>query len=372
MSSWIVKRGELAAAAHVMDLVPVRPGIPSSEFFKVVRTKTGLQFSIASEVTADVTMAGKGTWPFQKPFYLDRRVFLPFVFADVKSDAPFMFSKRKRQLVVRHGSRKAMFSSQSEITGYTTPPSATLISKLKLDDKVRRLIHCARECSTADKVTPQLNCVYVLPKNGRVRIFATNQKILYKAVTKAKLSSRNAIPFPLFLVELLGSEQLQSVQWRKKYAALVFPHGQIWQTVPSKARTDFPYKSIQKFMVDGQAGKVLFVIASKKFAAVVDRLCSYLAAVRRQDWTLVVKGAKGSKELTLTSDVGQSLFKERLRLKTSLKMDVDVNWPLNMLEPVFGFLGAEKNKNIVVRMSKTGRSHVQAGEIQITIPRKQS
>lgn len=382
MKTWSVRRENLLAAIRVLDLVPTRLGIPSSEFIRVEGRQGRLQCVISGEITGSVELRGDGEWPLKRVFYLDRRVFLPFVYAakEIKNKAPFVFklsggSGVGKQLEVIHGRRKARFSTQSEIAGYGFPPKGGKeIGQLQLAGHVRGLIYCARECSTADPVTPELNCVYVSPNGRGTDIFATNQKIVYQAHSSAGVGSPIPVPFPLFLVSLLGSEELKAVHWREKYVSIEFKGGgEIWQAVSAKARTGFPVKDIKKYAKLSKDEPVLFMVQSRRMSKVLIRLCNYLQAVRRQDWLLNIRGQKDGNEVVLESNIPQTNFRERLPVLRPLKKSFTLDWPLDMLQPVFEFIGKENKKvGMIVRQGEKGPSYVETGDILLAIPRKKN
>lgn len=90
--SWEVRRDVLLEAIRLLDLVPSQSGIPSSDFFLVQADSKGrVWMSTAAGAVANVKMDGTGEWPFLRPFYLDRRLFCPFVstFRGIKKQSAF-------------------------------------------------------------------------------------------------------------------------------------------------------------------------------------------------------------------------------------------------------------------------------------------
>lgn len=370
---WTADKADVLTMASVVDSIPSRPGLPTSLFFQVEPKKKNVSFKITAEATAEVMLPGDGHWPQSETFYLDRRMFLPFVLAakDLQNDHPFEFTAKEKQLVVRNGKgRVGWFDCNPTIHGYGFPHKSDSVSVLQLDDKLRGLIYGARECATADIVTPQLNCVYIEPTKSGVEVLATNQKLMFRGVIDTKMKVRTHIPLPLQLVQLLGSPELQQVRWKEKSVELVFPNGRIWQSVSHQARKSFPADVIRKYMDEGNKAPVVFKVPSKRLAHVLDRLCFYLTSVRRQDWSLKMSGKKNEHWLTLTTNVATSRFQERVKLDRPLKVDVAMDWPLDMLEPIFAYLNTQKDVSMTVRVNKLGRSFVQSGPISLVIPRK--
>src|SRR6266404_9357298 len=103
---WEIKREDLLAGLQILDMVPEKLGIPSSEFFWVRGKGSEVRFSVASYISGEIVIKGKGEWPVHKDFFIDRRVFLPFVYAarEIKNKNLFQFEHKGKQLVIRHGS----------------------------------------------------------------------------------------------------------------------------------------------------------------------------------------------------------------------------------------------------------------------------
>lgn len=360
-------------AIALLNLIPARPGILSSDFFRITNLGKGkIHVSVASEIKGEYTIQGQGQWPFAVDFYLDRRVFVPFVVqaASIKSDAPFNFRSDAKSLVVRNGKRGAEYNSAPPLRGYgleENEATKKIKSRLELTDHARFLIRSALSCAASDHSTPQLTCVYVAPKGGILSIYSTNRTILYQARSKEIVKPETPIPFPLFLVDLLEHPDLVEVQWRESYVALIFPRGKIWQSVSVHARKKFPASTINHYISQGNKLPVLFTIPIQKFVTPLLRLGAYLTAVRRQDWLLTISGEIGGKELKLTSKVPQTVFSERIKLEAPLTRSVSLNWPLDMLLPVFDFLGKkDKGDNIEVRLLKD-RSYVSTADVNLVI-----
>lgn len=371
-NEWIVDKATLVAAVKILNLVPARPGILSSEFFQIQAKGGTAKFAIASEIKGEYEIKGKGLWPFEKNFYLDRRVFVPFVLqaATVRTDSPFHFYANGKSLVLRHGKRKAQFDGQPALKGYgfeAEELTKKVRSRLELTEHAKFLIRCAMNCAQNDHSTPHVQCVYVQPNGSTVNIYATNGKLMYQAKSKDKIKPPIPIPFPLFLVGLLEHEELIEAQWKESYVTLIFKHGQIWQPVSASAKTKFPHSTIDFYVKKSAKHPALFVASTKKFSAIISRLGQYLGAVRRQDWMLVIEGNKGSKDILLTSEVPQTVFKEKLTLESELKQSFKIYWPLDMLVPVFEFLKPKDKGEMSVRLMKDC-SYVSTTDINLVIP----
>lgn len=359
---WYVASEHLFQMMKRLDWVAQKPGVPPSEFFRLTPQKHAVQVDIAGEVYASFTINGEGDWPFEKPFYLDRRVFLPFVFAG-KPESVFTFDKKHNALLVINVDRRGCFDSQPNVPGYGLLPKQEMKVKVELDERARTLVRCAHSCAASDMSTPHLNCVYVKPAKDSVYIYASNQKILFQAKSGWETPCRVPVPFPLNLIDLLDNEGIKEIQWVDKVVALRFDNGYIWQPVPAKAIKEFPVDSISKYF--GTGGKAGFTADVQDFAAVLARLGSYIAAASRQDWVLKITGLESATSLTLSTEIAQSSFVESISV-AKLQEAVTIEWPLGLLLPLFEFLGKKEKGKMQVQFDK-GRSYVTLRDIKLLI-----
>lgn len=363
---WKIEKEKLKKALAILDLVPPQPGLPSSEFFRIEGREGRTVWTVASNVTGIIEIIGKGKWPYKEPFYLDRRLFTPFVTVETKSKFPFEF---KEGLWVRQGKRKAQFDKQAKISGYGFEPDGKLLEKVNLSEHIKELVYCARDCATEDPITPQLNCVYIQPNGKGTEVYATNQKIVYQGHSKTKAGIKKPIPMPLFLVTLIGHKELQEIHWKEKTMTLQFPKGQIWQTVSSKAAKGFPVESIKENMLKIQNYPLLFTIDSKRFVDILERLAGYLGAVKRQDWVLKLTGEKDNNEIKLSSRVPTGEFREIVKA-ARIFQDFNVEWPFDMVLPVFQYIKTRKESTVEVR-SRKGITYVTSKDVRLAIPERE-
>lgn len=379
-STWTIDVENLIQRLEILEKVPARLGVPSSEFYKIENLGNGkTRWSISSEATGLVIIQGKGEWPHPKSFHLDRRMMVPFVLAakEIGRKAPFKFQLQGKQLLVWQGRRRAEFSATSQVEGYAGRSAGTLNDRMAVTEHVKSLIHCARNCASSDSLNPEMNCVYIQPTKRGVDILATNETIMYRARAKTQVV-KEAVPFPTFLVTLLGSDDLKAIEWKRKLVALRYSGAEIWQSVSAKALRGFPKEMVEKYIAEGAKQPPAFVVASRKFSRVVGRLALYLQAVRRADWVLTVKGWKGKDRILLESQIANSKFKESLHVDGVLQENFEISWPLEMILPVYEFI-AKKNKEIPLEVrlwrakkasqkKRVSASYIKTGDIELVVP----
>lgn len=377
-ATWTIAVDDLLNKLDVLEMVPPRFGLPSSEFYKIENLGGGkTRWAISSEATGVIRIQGNGEWPHPTFFYLDRRMMIPFVMAarNIRSTTPFQFQFQGKQLIIRQGRRKAQFLATSIVEGYSGGSVGKLLDKMVVSEHVKSLIYCARNCGTTDSLNPQMNCVYVLPTRAGVDILATNETIMYRARAKVKVV-QEPVPFPIFLVSLLGSGGLKAIEWRKDLVALRYPSGEIWQSVSSKAQKGFPKDSIEQYISEGSKKELLFRVSSRKFSRIVSRMAMYVSSVRRADWVLEVKGFKDKNKILLESRIANTTFKEALTVDGTLPESFMISWPLEMLLPIFEFI-EKKNKEVPLevrlweshsRKKSVLASYIKTGDIELIVP----
>lgn len=370
--SWEIRRDALLEAIRLLDLVPSQSGIPSSDFFLVTSGTDGqVWMCTAGGAVANVRLDGTGEWPFQKPFYLDRRIFTPFVstFRGIKNKNPFEFSKTgNNDLRVRCGRPFEDFSAQPSIMGYGDTPKLAKATKLEIPDGLLALIKCAADYAASEAESPHTSCVYLLPQAKYLEIMATNQKILFRARYKgSKWPVGDPIAFPLPMLSVIGAEGLRKLVWSRPNVFAQFSKGLIWQSTSAQASKDFPEGDIAEMMGRGQKLSVAFRVNAVKFARVIERLSLYLQYVRKEDWVLNITGSKGSEQIFLVSRLPHAIIHEQVRVSEPLVSNFKFDWPLDQLGSLFKFASSGEDAVEVKLEPDQGMSYVKCGPIQVAM-----
>lgn len=367
---WEISREKLLPVLEVLSLIPEKLGIPNSAYFWIRGNGSNIKINIASYLEAEVTLKGHGKWPFKQDFFLDRRTFLPFVNAarEIKDKHRFVFSAKKKQLIVTHGRRKSSFDSQEKIKGYG---NASKILKdtanvIPISSDLKELLICGKNCAVNDSVVPHLSCVYITKglKGVGVASYASSDKVHYVGMGKLGDGKiKTSIPFPLMLIPILEHKGLKRISWIGKYIVLRFKYGYIWQPISEEALAKFPLKRIQKYSLKAQNIPITFTASSRRFSRILLRLGYYLQSVRRKDWVVSLEGKKSGSYITTTTSIPGVHFAEKIDVSKVIKKDFKFDLPLDILEPVFGFLSLKTKKlGLVVRVDhKHGVAYISVG-----------
>jgi hypothetical protein len=373
---WTIRRSRLISALHLLDLIPEKVGLSSSEFLWIRGKGSKITIAVASYIMGEVGINGDGKW--EGEFFIDRRLFTPFVYASraLKNKALFEFTFHKKQLTVKHGSRSAEFQSQQDIVGYGDLKRILKEkeSVVPITDDVRALLTCGQNCAVSDTMVPYLSCVYLRKGSAAIKAYAASDRVYYFGTgdpEKSKLKS--SIPFPLQMIRLLTETGLKSVNWIGKYVVLKFDRGVLWQPVSEAAIEKFPLREITKNAKKSETFPVSFTASSRRMSRIMLRLGYYLQGAQRKDWVVNVRGSKGDNLLQVTTNLPGVRFKEWLPIVKHLPASLKVNWPLDSLEPVFGFLVSKtKKQGMVVRVDqKHGVSYITAGKYWLCVTSKQ-
>lgn len=328
MNKTTIESELLAAAVSIIDLVPSRAGIPSSEFIRLVGSNGTLQLSLSADVYGTVTM----DLPTKTKFtaFVDRGSFVPFVMAarESGSKAGFLLSVGdKGQLVIRCGRRRGLFNKLNNVGGYNEVAKING-TKIVLSAEQKKSIALAAQYATPDPTVAHLNCIY-LQKDGHV--LASNERSAIRLATKPVGSS---MPLPLGILRTIEHELVKTIVIGSTVAKIGFGSGFICQTVNQKSAANFPHKSINAAMVAATAYPRRFRIPAKKLLDAITRMNSYSATVVKRDPVIKIIGVKGESAIKVVCQVPQGSFSEVVPLDKALSADFIVEWMLELLLPL--------------------------------------
>ena len=367
--TWEVRRDVLLEAIRLLDLVPSQSGVPSSDFFMVVPDgEFKVWMSTAAGAIANVKIDGTGIWPYKKPFYLDRRLFTPFVstFREIKNKFNFEFSRTENgDLRVRCGRPFEDFSPQPSVMGYGEVPKLTDAAKLVISEDLLALMKSAAGYAASEAGAPHLACVYLIPSKNGLELLASNQKTLFRAKYVGGHSFKEPIPFPPSMLSVIQAEGLKELVWSKPCVFARFAKGVVWQSISAQAERDFPAVEIRDSMIRGRKIIPAFTAKASKFARVMERLSLYLQYVRKEDQVVGISGTKGSETVFLVVRLPNTIIHETLVVMEPLKTAFKFDWPLDQVSGMFG------GEVVEVRLEpEAGVSYVKCGLIELAMSTK--
>jgi len=363
---WLVPKESIEAALKLIELVPIRNGIKTSEYIKMEKSKTGAILSICSDMGARVDVLAGEKYPFSEDLFLDRRLFTPFVNGGKESKATdYQFILSKDSLVVKHGSRRALYALHKPLSGYENPDGLDKANFLQISKKLASMVDCAENCATPDPITPTLNCVFIRQTGKNIEALSSNQRIVFLGKVSTDKKIEGSIAFPLLLVKTLKQEGASKLLWTKSLALVTFAKGKVWQAVKTAARKDFPEDIIRKTVKDALAQKIVFGITSVAFTKAADRIASYVAPIASDELGLEVHIEKGSKKIQIKAGQADSKFSETLYALTEAKETLVLEWPLLQVLPVILF--AKDEGNIRVHLHPKGASCIATNNLVMVI-----
>jgi len=375
---WAVRREPLLEAVRILNMVGSASGIPSSDFFLLEPSKSGVKLTVSATAVAEAfVLGGEQEWVTKRPFYVARGTFTPFVnvATEIKNKKPFEFSLKQKSLHVEHGpSRYEDFLPQPTIMGYGSLPAfKKKPSQLTFSPELVELMQCAATCAAAEMQSPVLSCLYLVPTSNGVKVYATNLKVTFVGWLRTNIGEvTEPIPFPMSMVGVVGQKGLMNLKWADKCVVARFPTGRIWQTLSEEAATEFPVQEIRDAIKVGTDELNVFTVSAFRFAKLVARLTRYLESVRKEDWVVSVSSKKNAPGLQVILNVPGGKIRETIRTMTPVTRDFQFDWPLNLIAPVLQFIGKEsEDLPLTVGLAEDQMfSYVRAGNISMAIPSK--
>lgn len=363
-----VSKSDLEYALGIVGNVPAKSGMVSSEHIRWSKHDEGTMLTMSSDITAQAILPIP--FIFKKSLLLDRRLFEPFVSAgkDLKGETYTLAMKKEGVLTIKHGNRVGIFSVHRKVSGYTDMPKYKgHAPSMRIYESWTKIMQCAIACATDDPVTPQLNCVYVVPQEKHLMLYATNTKVVFVGKGRTKKLPKSSIAFPLILASRLEGNDMETIMWDDKSALMSSERGAIWQGVKSAARKSFPKKDLDTLIASLKERKPVLSIAAEDMGTAAGRIADYLAAVSREDLVLRIKASKDDKRAKIVSGTGDTLFTEHVTLLKPARADVELFWPLDEVLPALEF--SKNQGKAAIHVSDEGRSMYATEDISLVVAR---
>lgn len=359
----VIKKDEMLQAISVLDLVPQRAGIPSSDYVRVLSDSRSLEMALSSSVSGVVSLKMDGAKADKNMMFVDRRLFIPFIQMGRGWKGDFKFSVSEQKWVVRQGSRQAEFALKKDtVLGYPVFKSLKDLKEIKLSENLRKLLLASNQCATADPSLQHLNCVYI----GGKTVMATNLAVMFVGARDKEDSMRFA--FPVGVIPLLGDGLVLGVGVENDKVILDCGCGYIEGMVSAVAKKDFPRDSILSNVKKGRDWPTLLRLPAEKLAKMLVRLSEYLASVKREDWVVRLDVSGGKVKATVR--VQQGKFEESIDIEDS-KAEGVIEWPLEIVHPVLSYI-AENGETVKVKVDDRKKTPylISGGGVEMMIGRR--
>jgi hypothetical protein len=367
---WNVSKSDIEYALSIIDNVPSKNGMVSSEFIRVSGRNKTTVFALGAELAAEAYLPIE--YPFSKPIYLDRRLFEPFVACgkEMPIDVYTMAMKKKGVLSVKHGKRSAVFGVHKKVSGYSELPEYPEDAKtMRIYESWTKAMGCAVACATDDPVAPNLNCVYILPVNAKeLRLYASNIKVVFIGRGTTKKAPKHPIAFPLMLARKLEGNDMETITWDDKSATASSERGALWQPVKSAARKKFPVAELDGLVEKLSATKPVMMLNAEEISEAAVHIANYLTAVSREDLILKIRASKDDVRARFISGTGDTQFTEHITLLKPAKADVSLSWPLDEVLPALEF--SKNQGNAAIHLSEDGISMFATEDIKLVVAKE--
>lgn len=347
--NWLeIERDEFVDALRILELIPQRAGIPSSDYIRVKTVKGALEMALVSSVVGMVRCKTKGQFSKQGDFFIDRKLLAPFVLMGRKWKGNFEIADEEGKWHLRQGKRKAeLHLRQEPVSGYGVWTEHSKLKEVKLSEELRKMLLASQVCSTSDPALAQFNCIYI----SGPRVLATNRNVVFMGESTSEGEIR--IPFPIGVIGLLGEELVRAVGINGQTVVLDCGKGYIEGVVSEIALRDFPRKVLVEQVKKARTWPTLTALPAEKLVKVLGRLAEYLTNVRREDLLLRLELAEG--KIRAVVKLQQGVFEETIEIKSGPKKEAVVEWPLSLVKPVLEFM-AQNGETIKVQVDEAKRS----------------
>lgn len=370
---FIVPKKALEDAMKLLDSVPTRNGITSSEFIKTdLKDNKHLRMSLCSELSGEAVLPISKQKGFDTILYLDRRMLKPFVSAgtDLSASEIYEFTVKENLIIVKNGSRYAHLENNTSASGYEKQPSLKDSISIELQEEWTSITNCATLCASADPSAPQYNCVYMKPSNGKVYIRASDTKLIFQGtILEGAFPCKEPVALPLELVDRLGLFSTGLCHYSSRWALLQFPIGNIWQAVKTECRKNFPNDAISKVVTTIlKEGTVVSILGTQSLTESADRLAGYLQSAMKDNPALVLTIKAGFKKAKLSSGIIGTKFEESVVLEAKSENDYLVEWPLQAVLPILKYCKNAGSAKII--QDTQGNICLKAGRVTLVSSRK--
>jgi hypothetical protein len=375
VSYFTLPKKALEDAMKLLDAIPTRNGITSSEFIKTeLKDNRHLRMSLSSELSGDAIVPLVYKKDFDSVLFLDRRMLRPFIAAGTESSASdiYEFTVRQNSVVVKNGSRSAHLESNNSVTGYEKMPDVKKALSIDLQDDWTSITNCATLCACTDPIAPAFNCVHLSLVGDKVAILASDTYLVFQGTIPASaFPCKESVALPLELVDRLKLFSTGVCYYSPKWAMLHFPIGHIWQAVKTECRKSFPVESLSAIVkAVVSKGTVVSVLGTQSLVEATDRISGYMQAASRDNPVLTLSIKSGTKKAILSSDTIGASFEEIIMLESKSISDYKVEWPLAAVLPILQYC---KNAGVAkIIQDEAGKTCLKAGRVILVIGKKHS
>lgn len=369
-----VSKRKMEEAIKLLDSVPTRNGIVSSEFIKMKQqSPRSLSLYLSSDVFGEAILRTIKPTELKKSLYLDRRMVTPFVNAGVDFKNPlYEFTVANGSVTIKHGSRRALLENNTEATGYETLPDFSQAEHIEVNEDWAAVANCALLCACFDPTTPSLNCVYIKPDGNKARVRASDTKLVFQGLLPERVfPCKIPIAIPLELVDKLSLFSNGIFYYSRKWAMLQFSVGRLWQAVKIECRKSFPHESIARVVRDMHAnGETVLMLGSQSLVSAGDRIATYLKSVTQDKPVLKLSATTGKKVSHLFSETVGAQFNELVKLVTDARRDCNVEWPLMAVLPILRY--CKDTGTVKILEDPARQTCLKAGNIMLVVGRPES
>jgi len=326
----------LLTAVAILENVPSRTGIQSSEYVKLECAGDTLRLLLASDLVGAVSVPVTEPTPFS--FFVERRLLFPFVNAAKGHDKPFTATYAGGCLTLKERKRSVKYQGVDAMKGYTDV-SPSKEKTIKLEKAHLAELRLAARYASFDSLAPELSCVWMDEAGGA--ICATNKFSVFSSRVKVAGSG----PIPFIFPDLLNEES--KVKVSSEGARIVYPSGYLFQSFNEKALKNFPHKQITATIAAAEKWKLRLQLPAKKMVEALQRLALYVNGASSDETIIRVTAKAGDATLRFSTAAAQGHFSETITLSKAPTEAWEADWLHPSIRPFLE--AADAKADLLVR-----------------------
>ncbi len=353
---------KLSAVVKMLDFVPIVAGVASSTIVQLKPSKGNkVVMAAASSLSGKAVISVDGE--IGKTYYLDRRLFFPWVLADPRGKT-YKVQETDKGVTFVHGRRKFEAISFTPVIGYGNTVQGEV--QVQFSDQQRKSVKVASKYAVRDPSVRQLSCVHI--HNGNV--YSSNELAIF--CYRSKEESLADVTLPFLIADLVDSPDLKTIQVGDKGCCLHYPVGSLSLPGYAKSKEGFPIKAVRERFSEAAEYPLLFRASCKHMFEALKRFQAYVASLNKQELILRIHGfsTNDGSVISIKCDAPQGEFKETVKIQAGKKVPFNCEWLFDLLAPL---LDVDSSDWLSVYGTEQSPSYLlKVGPYRLLVPRRET
>lgn len=347
-----VNGGILKYAVGLLDMIPSRGGIMSSQNFNLKAVGDRLRLRLCSEVF------GESTIPISKDVYsidatVDRVSLVGFC-GVIDQAKDVSISYKEGVVVVSQGRRRArLYDITTGITSWGSVKRSKSEKELTFDEEGQKALRLCANYASADPVYPEYSCLYILKNIG---VFASDGgwRFMY-----CPFKPSVSLPFPVILPNIIGKIEEARIYSMRSGVRVEGKVSKFYQPLHSAA-LKFPVSKCRSYLKEKT--DLGFEVSSVR----LQKRLNLFKGMAGTEGELTMTCVKGSNKVNLLMKNTCATFEDTITVRSRSRNDEVIIVQLPFIHPILDF--AEKGTLVKVSFNdrftrldlSTGQVYIQA------------